>query len=251
MADSNIASEVARLEKKLDELEGMRSRSKWLARAMMIVILLVAFTAIYAVGRPVIDLVQDEQAQARLVQMIQQDAQQQLTPVIEREMQTFMGQIEPIIKQELPRVLEQQYPRLAERLESEFNTLVVNVEDHTRGRFVEMQQDILDQHERQLLAEIPELSREGMPNTIDDEKLTLVVQRAGEVIERVATRLVENLFYEHYGAITELETTFNLIEVPEYIRAMSNDELGKHVTGLVGELLTAKFDLDQELELSN
>ncbi|MBI5154407.1 hypothetical protein HZA57_04135 [Candidatus Poribacteria bacterium] len=238
-ADNDLSQQLERLEAKLNEMEAANSRAKAVARLMTLLIAVTAVSMVIVVIYPLYKAGTTDRE--TYVKTITKDAEARLRPVIEREAKDFANEVVPAYRDAVQRTYASRTPEIIGKLDSEAQTLWTNVRNDMQQQLTVFQQKVVEEQYARLAEELPELR--------DRENAELVMGRMAEVSQNVATRIVNDLFAEQFGALMQLEETYNKFAVPRDISNLTNDMLNDHVLNLVTELVSVKFNADKELKV--
>jgi len=234
--DNDLARQLERLESKLNDLEAAANGAKMAGRIMTVLVAVVAITMVVMLMGPFHAAYKNPKP---FQDKLTKDFQAEANKVLQVELAKFKGEVVPAYQNALANAGRKREAEIAGLLEREANLLRENVVQDLTDQMLAFQNRLVETQKARLEKEFPELA--------DPDQAELILGRLTHVSEAVATRMINDIFGDHYAAITALETSFNSIDVPEKIREMNDDQLGRHVSDLVADLLSVKFQTQDEL----
>lgn len=231
MAEPLDSDRIEILERKLEEAEAEAHRLKVTGRLMTVAVAIVALVMVLILMAPFNNVRKNP---TPYVDALTERAQSRLAPEIKRTGEELYETVLPAYEEALKRLMEQRLPDVVGMVENEGREMVVLLAEDFQVKLADLREEM---GARQL-----ERLRARMPGIDDPDR----IERLLLVSEAVADRIVQDLFQEHYDALTRLELAFDRVEVTEEVADMNAVQLEEHVSALVLEYIVYKLNLIRE-----
>jgi F0F1-type ATP synthase membrane subunit b/b' len=243
MADMN--TDLERIQKKLQEVEALQKRNKTTSTLSSIAIVVVALVMVAIVGKPLLTIYNNRDGmQKRFVAKIEE----RVVPKAQDEVQALIKTVVPKYQEEAQKVLDKRQGEIVDKVTKEYNTLYENLSIEITAQLDKFLKDFSERQYAMLLEEFPELTKmdetpdPNHPDLKRSEMIALAVQGA-------TTRLSSEIFAKHIQALNKMDVEFNMIEVPDNIKGMTNEELKSLVGNEAVQYVVDKIDADTTEEV--
>ncbi len=230
---------IRRLESKFDEFQKASSSLRSTSRVMSLLLVMTSVGLVIRMLMPIWGLYDNRNV---LATHLVKDLEARVLPTVKIQAEKLYEEdLKEWLDAEMKLRKDKTLPKVMTAMEAEAGQLLT---DLTNG----MQARLGTEAEKFNARTLERLEKE-FPDLADDKQAHELITKMTEGLESASDRILDDFFSMHRGALLEMGKTYDKIEVPESVSAMSNDELVHLALGQLADIVAVRFDIEGEFKL--
>jgi hypothetical protein len=230
---------IRRLESKFDEFQKASSSLRSTSRVMSLLLVMTSVGLVIRMLMPIWSLYDNRNV---LATHMVKDLEARVLPTVKIQAEKLYEEdLKEWLDAEVKLRKDKTLPKVMSAMEAEAGQLLTDLTNGMQGRL----QTEAEKFNARTLVRL----EKAFPELADDDHANELITKMQGGLESASDRILDDFFSMHRKALLEMGKTYDKIEVPDNVAAMSNDELVHLALGQLADIVAVRFDIEGEFTL--